>query len=135
MAKAEVTVVIDHNSDGDPQFKFKSVPGPVKHDAADNAKAKFTVVDGKSDPNGSNLGALNDGRVPEEEDEPENNFFFAAASEGGRLKVDLRGIIEIKQVNTYSWHAGTRAPQFYNLYGADGTAPGSAVRCLQNRGR
>jgi hypothetical protein len=124
MARAEVTVLIDHNSDGDPQFKFKNVPGPVKHDAADRVRATFTILDGESDPNGSNLRALNDGRLPEEEDDPGNNFFFAAGSEGGRLKVDLRGVIDVKQVNTYSWHTDSRAPQVYNLYAADGTAPG-----------
>jgi hypothetical protein len=124
MARAEVKVLIDHNSDGDPQFKFKHVPGPVKHDAADRAKAKFTVVTGESDPNSSSLRALNDGRLPEEDDDPGNNFFFAAGSDGGRLKLDLRGIIDVKQVNTYSWHSGARAPQVYNLYAADGTAAG-----------
>ncbi len=124
MAKAEVTVIIDHNSQADPQFTFKDVPGPVKHDAADQANAAFTIVDGESDPNGSNIRALNDGRLPEEEDDPGNNFFFAAGSGGGRLKVDLRRIVDIKQVNTYSWHTDTRAPQVYNLYAADGTASG-----------
>ena len=69
------------------------MPGPVKHDAADRANARFTIVDGESDPNGSNLRALNDGRLPEEDDDPGNNFFFAAGSEGGRLKVDLRSVI------------------------------------------
>jgi hypothetical protein len=122
MARAEVKVLIDRNSAGDPQFKFKNVPGPVKHDAADRTNARFTIVDGESDPNGSNLRALNDGRLPEEEDDPGNNFFFAGGSDGGRLKVDLRSVIDIKQVNTYSWHTGARAPQVYNLYGADGTA-------------
>jgi hypothetical protein len=123
-ARAEVKVLIDHNSDGDPSFKFKTVPGPVKHDAADRANAKFTVGDGESDPNGSNLRALNDGRLPEADDDPGNNFFFAAGSEGGRLKLDLRSAVDIKQVNTYSWHRDTRAPQVYNLYAADGTAAG-----------
>ena len=122
MAQAEVKVLIDHNSEGDPEFVFKHAPQPVKHDAADRAYAEFTIMDGESDPNGSNLRALNDGRLPEEDDDPGNNFFFAAGSEGGRLKVRLRSVIEVKQVNTYSWHSGTRALQVYNLYGADGAA-------------
>jgi len=124
MARAEVKVLIDHNNEGDPRFKFKNAPGPVKHDAADRAKASFTVVDGESDPNGSNLRALNDGRLPEEPDDPGNNFFFAAGSQGGRLKLDLRSVIDIQQVNTYSWHTGDRAPQVYHLYAADGAAAG-----------
>jgi hypothetical protein len=120
--QAEVKVLIDHNADGNPQFKFKNVPQPVQHDAADRANARFTIVDGERDPNGGNLRTLNDGRLPEEADDPGNNFFFAAGSEGGRLKLDLRNVIEIRQVNTYSWHPGNRASQVYNLYAADGAA-------------
>jgi hypothetical protein len=123
-ARAEVRVLMDHNSEGDPSFKFKNVPGPVRHDAADIANATFTIVDGESDRNGSSLKALNDGRLPEEEDDPGNNFFFAAGGDDGRIKVDLRRAVDVKQVNTYSWHPSTRAPQVYHLYGADGTAAG-----------
>jgi hypothetical protein len=123
-ARAEIKVLIDRNSDGDPEFRFQNVPGPVKHDAADGANAAFTIVDGTRDPNGSNLRALNDGRLPGQDDDPGNNFFFSAGSDDGRLEVDLRSAIDVKQVNTYSWHAGARAPQVYNLFAADGAAPG-----------
>jgi hypothetical protein len=34
--------------------------------------------------------------------------------------VDLRRAIDIKQVNTYSWHPNTRGPQVYKLYASDG---------------
>jgi hypothetical protein len=124
MAGAEVQVLIDHNTEGSPQFKFNTVPGPVKHDAADRANARFTIVDGQRDPNGGNLSALNDGRLPEDDDDPANNFFFAAGTDDGRLKLDLRNVIDINHVNTYSWHAGRRGPQVYDLYAADGTATG-----------
>jgi hypothetical protein len=120
--RAEVKVLIDHNSEGNPEFEFKNVPRPVKNDAA--AKAMFTIVDGEADPNGSNFKALNDGRLPGEEDDPGANFFFSAGSEGGRIEVDLHSVIDVKQVNSYSWHPSTRAPQVYNLYAADGTAAG-----------
>jgi hypothetical protein len=123
-ARAEIKVVIDHNGDGDPEFKFDNVPGPVKNDAADKAKARFTVVDGESDPNGSDLKALNDGRLPEVSDDPGHNFFFAAGTDGGRLQLDLRSVIAVKQVNTYSWHTDDRAPQVFDLYASDGTAAG-----------
>jgi Peptidase of plants and bacteria len=122
MARAEVKVLIDHNADGDPAFKFQHAPQPVRHDAADQAYAEFSIVDGQSDPNGSNLRALNDGRLPEQEDDPGHNFFFTAGSDCGRLQVHLHNVIDIKQVNTYSWHPGARALQVYNLYAADGSA-------------
>ncbi len=122
VASAEVKVLIDHNSEGNPQFKFKNAPQPVRHDAADRANATISIVDGENDSNGSRLRALNDGRLPEDDDDPGNNFFFIAGSDGGRLKVDLHEAVEIKQVNTYSWHAASRAPQVYDLYAADGQA-------------
>ena len=121
-ARAEVKVTFDRNTEGTPEFKFKNVPSPVKNDAA--AKGKFTIVDGQSDSNGSNLRALNNGRLPQEEDDPGANFFFQAGTEGGRLKLDLGSVIDVKQINSYSWHPSDRAPQVYKLYAADGTAAG-----------
>src|SRR5262249_13386242 len=58
-----------------------------------------------------------------EADEPGENFFFAAGTDGGRLLLDLGRPLEIKQVNTYSWHPGTRGPQVYQLYASDGHSP------------
>src|SRR5215471_12921253 len=92
-----------------PAFQFKSVPPPANNDAA--GKARFTLVEGEGDPNGGELAVLHDGRLPTEADQPSENFFFRAGSEGGRLLVDLGSAIAVKQVNTYSWHTGTRAAQ------------------------
>jgi predicted alpha-1,2-mannosidase len=121
-AHAEVKVTVDRNLEGTPEFKFKNVPSPLKNDAA--AKGRFSIVDGQNDSNGSSLGALNNGRLPQEEDEPGANFFFQAGSEGGRLLLDLGRVIEVKQVNSYSWHPRDRAPQVYKLYGAEGGGEG-----------
>jgi hypothetical protein len=118
--RAEVKVTFDRNLEGTPEFKFKNVPSPLQNDAA--AKGKFTIVDGQSDSNGSSLRALNNGLLPQEEDDPGANFFFQAGTEGGRLLLDLGSVIDVKQVNSYSWHPGDRAPQVYTLYGADGAA-------------
>jgi hypothetical protein len=60
--------------------------------------------------------------MPIGEDQPSENFYFNAGARGGRLLVDLGGAIDIKQVNTYSWHPGTRGPQVYTLYASDGKA-------------
>ena len=124
IAKCDVKALIDHNPEGNPQFKFKTVPQPVRHDAADRAYAKFTIVDGESDPNDSRLRALNDGRLPEDNDDAGNNFFFAQGTGGGRLKLDLRKLIDVKQINTYSWHSASRASQVYDLYAAAGVDAG-----------
>jgi hypothetical protein len=122
-AQAEVKIVVDRNrDDAKAAFEFKHVPRPVSNDAA--SKAKFTIVDGGRDDNGGDLKVLHDGKVPTEEDQPDRNFFFGQGQDGGRIAIDLGQVIEVKQVNTYSWHPGTRGPQIYKLYAADGSASG-----------
>lgn len=118
---AEVKVTAEHLANGT-GFRFQSIPAPANNDAA--TKAQWTLVDGVRDPNGGDLAVLQDGRVPAEEDQPAANYFFRAGTDGGRLSVDLGSVISIKQVNTFSWHAGSRGPQVYKLYAADGTANG-----------
>jgi|SRR5579859_3419124 len=120
--QAEVKVTVEHNRDGTAAFAFKTVPAPLRNDLA--ASGTFKVVEGESDPNGSNLRALNDGRLPQAEDQPARNFFFKAGDDGGRLQLDLGSIVEVKQINSYSWHTADRAPQVYKVYGADGAAAG-----------
>ncbi len=118
---AEVKTTVGRNSDiAGPEHKFKDVPQPSRNDAGSNAV--FSLVAGQRDRNGAELAVLHDGRVPADEDAPADNFFFRQATDGGRILVTLAKSIEIKQVNTYSWHASTRAPQVYKLYGSEGTA-------------
>jgi hypothetical protein len=121
VSNAEVRISAEHRA-GAPAFRFKSVPAPAKDDAA--TKAEFTLVEGERDQNGGPLAGLPDGRIPTEEDQPAENFFFRAGTDGGRLQLDLGSVIAVKQVCTYSWHPGTRAPQVYRLYASDGAADG-----------
>lgn len=122
-AQAQVRVVVDHNNNATATaaFKFKQVPSPAKDDAV--SKAKLLLVDGELDGNGAELGALTDNVLPTEEDEPARNVFFNAGTGGGRMRIDLGSMIEIAQVNTYSWHPDTRGPQLYRLWASDGTGP------------
>jgi len=123
LVQAEVQVAVSRNRDSaGGEFKFDKVPAPARDDAA--ARARFTIVTGTRDPNGADVDALNDGRLPEEEDQPGRNFFFDAGTPGGRLLLDLGAVIEVKRINTFSWHPGPRGPQVYKLYAADGTADG-----------
>ncbi len=115
---AEVRTVAERNENPTARFKFKNLSGPAKNDAA--AKARFTIVDGTADGNGGSVDKLHDGRVPTDEDQPSENFFFRAGSDGGRILIDLGSVIEIGQINTYSWHPTTRGAQVYHLYGSDG---------------
>ncbi len=123
-AFAEIKTVINHNDNehASAEFKFADVPPPAKSDAG--AQAKVSIIAGSRDQNGGEISRLTDGRVPTEADEPEANFFFAQGVDGGRLRFDFGQVIEVKQVNTYSWHPDTRAPQVYELYASDGTADG-----------
>jgi hypothetical protein len=123
IASSQVKVTVDRNtgSEANPAFKFKNVPSPAKDDAA--AKAKVSLVVGQRDPAGAGLSALTDGLLPGSEDDPANNFFFNADTDGGRILMDFGRSIEIAQVNTYSWHVESRAPQVYNLFASDGNGP------------
>lgn len=120
-AHAQVKVTVDYNASGTGGFKFKNVPAPAKDDAG--SKAKFVLLVGELDPNGADLSALTDGVLPVNEDEPAANLFFNAGGSGGRFRMDLGSVIEIAQINTYSWHPNTRGPQVYLLYASDGADP------------
>src|ERR1035437_7867197 len=119
---AEIKVAVEHNDNDHAAagFKFKNIPVPSTSDAA--TKAKLSIVDGERDGNGGELDKRNDGKLPTEADEPDENFFFNAGTDGGRILVDLGSARDLKQVNTYSWHPGTRGPQVYKLYASAGKA-------------
>lgn len=120
-SRGEIKILVNHNpsDSATASFKFKEVPAPSKNDAGGNAK--FSIIAGERDENGGDLEKLNDGKTPTEEDEPAENFFFNAGTPGGRLLADLGSVLEVRQVNTYSWHPNTRGPQVYKLYASDGS--------------
>jgi hypothetical protein len=122
-ALAQVKIIIDHNTGAsiNPEFKFKSVPSPSRNDAATNARV--LIVDGEADPNSVGVNALVDGVLPSSDDQPRRNFFIAPGSGGARILIDLGRVIEVAQINSYSWHPGERAPQVYRVWTSDGTAP------------
>jgi hypothetical protein len=121
-AAAQIVVSVDRNQGPaiNKDFKFKTVKAtPVKDDAA--AKATITLLSGEADPESREMKALVDGLLPAKDDDPKANFFFANGSGGGRLSMDLGELTDVRQVNTYSWHSGARAPQVYMLYASDGS--------------
>lgn len=120
-AQSQVKVSVDYNSGGTAEFKFKTIPTPAKDDAG--SKAKFALLIGELDPNGADFSALIDGMLPANDDQPAANLFFNAGGSGGRFRMDFGSVIEIAQVNTYSWHPNTRGPQVYLLYASDGADP------------
>lgn len=120
-AAAAVRTVVAHNDSGcsTAAFRFDGVPAPSSDGAA--MRGTLTIISGRADPNCGELERLHSGELPSWENEPKDNFCFDGR-EGGRLLVDLGRAINVGQVNTYSWHCLTRAPQVYTLYAADGSA-------------
>ena len=107
------------NRSATPNFKFERFPSPSKADAA--TTAKLTLVDGTPDGGSADLTALNDGKAPTQADEPGANFYFNAGTMGGRIRMDFPAPLDITQIISYSWHSGSRGPQLYKVYAADGS--------------
>src|SRR5437016_14243857 len=116
---AQPQITIDHNTGkaANAEFKFKHLPSPSRDDAA--TKAKLTMVDAEADPNSADISALTDGILPTSDDQPRKNFFLRAGSGGGRVRMDLGSVIELAQINSYSWHSNARGPQVYRLWASD----------------
>ena len=121
-SQAQTRITIDHNTGAaiNAEWKFKSVPSPSHDDAA--SKARVLIVDGQADGNSAGVGALTDGLLPNSDDQPRRNFFIAPGSGGARILIDLGRVIEVAQINSYSWHPGSRGPQVYRVWVSDGTA-------------
>ena len=122
-AQSQMRVTIAHNDNktANPEFKFANVPSPSRNDAATNARV--VIVDGDADSNGADVTALVDGILPTAPDQPRQNFFVTAGSGGARLLIDLGRVLDIAQINSYSWHANSRAPQVFRVWGSDGSHP------------
>jgi hypothetical protein len=123
VAQADVAMVIDHNvgEAATAQFKFKNVQSPARDDAA--AKATLTLIAGTLDGSSAGISALTDGALPANQDQPVRNVFFKAGTWGGRVRMDLGSAMQIAQINTYSWHSDSRAPQLYKVFAADESNP------------
>lgn len=119
--QAEIQVQTSfHSNDDHSTAAFSNGPAVAKTDVASTAKIR--ILAGAVDPNSGGIGKLRDGNLPADADQPDETFFFDAGTDGGRLLLDLTRVVEVKQINTFSRHAGPRGPQVYKLYASDGTA-------------
>jgi hypothetical protein len=102
-----------------PGNPFRRVPAPRGDDAT--ADAEFTIVDGvyMRSPE-----KLRDGVLQPNADSPADSFCFETGTLEGRLRIDLRRVTPVAQVNTYTRHHDGRSPQVYKLFASDGSAPG-----------
>jgi hypothetical protein len=79
-------------------------------------------VDGRLHGQSGGPQILVDGKLPATNDSPPENLFFIAKSIEGRFLIDLERAINIRQINSYTWHAHERSTQVFRLYAADGMA-------------
>jgi hypothetical protein len=99
---------------------YKTVPPPSADDAA--TTANISVVDGTLPAGPDPVHCLNDGQMPTSQDERDQNFRFAMGTLEGRVRFDLGHVVPISEINSYSWHSDTRAPQLYRVFGSNGDA-------------
>ncbi len=62
---------------------------------------------------------LNDGIAAHNDDDTDRCVWYDGE---GRFYVDLEQPVPITAVNTYSWHSGNRAPQYFSLWGSSAEA-------------
>lgn len=110
---AQVTIVNERSQESS-FFEFDKIPPPAVDDSA--ANARWAVARGSLDSNSAPLSVIHDGRIPSSDDSPRENCFFAPGVSNGCIALDLGKSIDISEVVTYSWHAGARGPQVFNLY-------------------
>jgi len=132
--EAGVFAVIESGS-GTADFKFPTIEPPSGTDYADASRhhATIRIAEGKLAPDSGPVGLLLDGRGQSNADSPHESVFFAN-NQKGKFLVDLRKAIQVRKINSYSWHTcltvpvetdryDTRATQHYNLYGYAGDSP------------
>jgi hypothetical protein len=107
-------------TDSPQALPFQKIPPPSADDVA--TSAKVLVVDGRLHGQSGGPKVLVDGKLPRTNDTPPENMFFIAKSIEGRFLLDLTRPVNIKQINSYTWHAHERSTQIFRLYGADGQA-------------
>jgi hypothetical protein len=119
-----LTIRVDHLApeQASATAPYTTVPPPASDDAATGAK--ISVVDGQLPQGPDPVHCLNDGQMPTDEDQPARNFRFAMGTLEGRVRFDLGRSILIAQINSYSWHSDSRAPQLYQVFGSNGDSAG-----------
>ncbi len=129
-AETPATVTAEYGELRDGQWRFPTLAGPSRSDAAQGATVH--VVAGALHRDGAPAAGLTDGVVSATGGDPSQAVFFDnACRTGGSFVLDLGQVLAIRQVGSYSWHEwnvdhGARTPQVYTLYGSAVDAPDPA---------
>lgn len=116
-SNAQVTVSVEKKLDSS-FFEFDKILRPAINDRA--ANGTWAIARGGADRNSAALSVVHDGKIPSSDDSPSENFFFAPGVNNGCIALDLGQSVDIAEVVTYSWHAGSRGPHVYTLWAANG---------------
>lgn len=112
-------------------FKFPTIEPPSDKDYADASQghASIRILRGKLHVNSGPPAVLLDGRGQSTADSPAQSFFFSDNT-SGMVLVRLGRSVNVRKVNTYSWHQDhdrpairIRATQKYLLYGSNDPEP------------
>ncbi len=136
--RSRVTVRIERG-DESPAFRFPTIEPPGNSDYADARQgfARISLGSGRVRTrylkfgNSGPVEKLLDGMGQSNQDQPDNSVFFEDDTSGSIL-LDLGRRVNIKKINTYSWHENfrfkdnrLRAQQCYRLYGSERDTPPS----------
>ena len=81
---------------------------------------------------GDALPRLNDGEVAQHDDDTKRCVWY---DNEGRFYVNLGKSLELRRVNTYSWHRSNRAPQYFSLWGSnEKRMPSPAIKKGEHEG-
>ena len=103
VARADVKVTVDHNDNdhATAAFTFKDVPAVAKNNAAINAKfTRWSMVPRMT--TAPSWTCFTTANCRANRTSRDQNYFLSA--DGGRIAVDLGSVIDVKQVDSYSWH-------------------------------
>jgi hypothetical protein len=131
---AGIFAVIE-SGDDTAAFTFPTIAPPSCTDYADASQhhATIRVAEGKLAPDSGPVELLLDGKGQSNADSPHESVFFAN-NQKGKVLLDLGKAVQVRKINSFSWHTcatvpvetdryDTRATQHYNLYGYAGDHP------------
>ena len=127
---SQVTVLKEHIKNG---WNFSTICRPSQTDAA--LHSKITVIGNKPLPSCLSLDGMHNGVLPQEHRLLRDFFCFTNTVKGGKIVMDLRKVIPVAMINSYSAHGpvggttwcnefdGSRGPQVYSLYASSSQQP------------
>lgn len=127
---AAVTVQVEHNTPGNPDWTFPTLPPPLASDAADASLGKSSAsIPSANPPQLFGPELLIDGVAQANNNDFLRSVYFDVAGPN-RVSIDIGEIIPVFEINTYSWHANVRANQLFTIFYSLAETPPDASGAL-----